>query len=75
MSKPDPILISLTPEQAELLKAHFAHVTSEANRGAKGMLVGQIWNVGNPYDADHPMMRVGFLENEKAKQFQGAANP
>lgn len=74
MTKPEPIVISLTPEQVDQLKAHFAHVAREASRGAKGMLLGQVWNIGNPYDEHNPVMRVGFLDSEKAIQLYQAAH-
>lgn len=71
MKKPHSIYIYLTDEQVEQLKEHFAYVRHEAARGARGMLLAQVWDVGS---AGQASMRVGFVEHDVAKTVEHAAH-
>lgn len=72
MEKPPSIYIHLTPGQVKQLKAHFDYVRHEAARDSRGMLVAQVWDAASFFEGP-ARMRVGFLENDVASHFVGAA--
>ena len=72
ITRPAPIWIQLTPEQAKQLEAHFAVVQSEADRGRLGMLVAQVWE--SRIECGHaPAMCVGFIPVDMAKLLEHTA--
>lgn len=65
---PMAIRLSLTEEQVRLLAPHFDYVTAEYQRGKPGILAAQVAK----YHDGSCVMRVGFIQNERAKQFEHA---
>lgn len=64
---PGKIHISLTPEQAQRLAEHFAHVNAEASQDRRGMLVAQVYE--DQFTGAH--MIVGFIPHTIAKTIEG----
>lgn len=57
--KPAPLTLLLSPAQQDAVEKHLAHATEEHAQGRTGIVAAQIF-------ADH--MRVGYIENERAKE-------